>query len=190
MTASLYQSRSFPDSVSPLGACTSIARWSMREGSGEVFELLLGALVATEPEDMRRADVWIQLDVVARPMPQVARVGEQVVDLEGLPARDPKLIEVEVDPARLRMLPIEIDDYQYRVGTLASDLAVADELVVVAAVEAQVPVEVQRGVVTPGHVDASDEIPQSVGAIEVAVLDLVLFGVEVLFASWLARLVL
>src|SRR5258708_10951037 len=120
MTASLYQSRSFSGSVSPLGGGTSVARWSMRGNvSGEVFELLLGALVATEPEDMRRADVWIQLDVVARPMPQVARVGEQVVDLEGLPARDPKLIEVEVDPARLRMLPIELDDYQYRVGTLA-----------------------------------------------------------------------
>src|SRR5207244_13510321 len=78
----------------------------------------------------------------------------------------------------------------HRVATLARDLAVADELIVVDAVEAQIPVGVQRGVVAASRVDAGDEIPESVGAIEDAVLDLVLFGVEILLASRLARFVL
>src|ERR1700692_1999559 len=98
MMASLYQRRSFSGSASLLRAGTSVARWSMlgnARSRGKIVELLLAPLVAAESEDVRRADLRVQLDVVAPPAPQVTRVGAQVVRLERLSALDTQLVQLE-----------------------------------------------------------------------------------------------
>src|SRR2546430_15091640 len=192
MMASLYQRRSFPASVSPLGGDTvSVASWSMpRIWSGEVIEVALGSQPAAQAQHVRGTDLRIELDVVAWPAPEVPRVGEQIVRLEHFAGIDAQLDQIQVDPARLRVMRIEVDDHQHRARAVGRGLAVADELVVVDHVKAQVPVELQRRVRVPRRVHPGDEITKAVGPVQVSMTDLVFFGIEILFAVRLARPIL
>src|SRR5262245_7130805 len=49
-----------------------------------ILEISLGPHPAAHPEHVGRHDVRVQLDVVARPVPQVAGVAQQLVQLVGL----------------------------------------------------------------------------------------------------------
>src|SRR5215472_18914460 len=185
--ASLYQSRSLTGSTGVVGVAAT--GWSIR-ASGEVVELLLARLPAADAEDVRRADVRIELDIVVPAAPDVTRVAQEIVNLEGLSFGNAEDVQVEIGPTRLSPSRIEIDHHQHRAALLAGRFAVAEELCVVDAVKAQVPVEVKRGIVAPSRVHAGDEIAQASGLVETAVLDLVLLGIEVLLAAGLARTVL
>ena len=57
-------------------------------------------------------------DEVGAVVPLVVDAGEEVLDVEGLVVCDAELLEVEVDPAGLFVVGIEIDDDQDGVGAL------------------------------------------------------------------------
>ena len=58
----------------------------------------------------------VEDDEVAAVVPLVVVAGEQVFDVEGLVVADAELLEVEVDPAGLLVVGVEVDDDQDGVG--------------------------------------------------------------------------
>src|ERR1700761_3394597 len=105
MTASLYQSgssTSSPDGVAGSFAedcATSFIVQSL--GSHKVVEVMLGAHVPAQLEDMRGQALRIERDVVARPAPLIALPAQKIVDLIGLAGIEAESAEVQLDPAGL-----------------------------------------------------------------------------------------
>ena len=65
-------------------------------------------------------DVGAQGDVVAAVVPLVVGAGEEVFDVEVLVVGDAELLEVEVDPAGLLVVGIEVDGDEDDVGGAAA----------------------------------------------------------------------
>src|SRR5437899_2188445 len=101
MTASLYQSGS--PSIRP------------RAPSQEVLEVLFPPDPTPYPEDVAGHDVRIDLDVVARPLPQEPGVRQQIVHLVRLVPLDAERLEVELDPAAVPVVRIGVDDHEHDV---------------------------------------------------------------------------
>src|SRR5580700_5597051 len=102
MTASLYQSGS--------RGCAALGGFT----SGKVVEVQLAAHVVADAQDMGSRVLRIERDVVARPFPQVARAGEQIVRLEGLSGRHADRMQIDLEEAGLRVVRVEIDDGEHR----------------------------------------------------------------------------
>src|SRR5215211_2024435 len=101
MTASLYQSSASSSGV-------SIARAIRSE---VVVEVVLRAHPPAHAQDVRRQHVRVELHVVVRTVPEVARAAEQVVDLEAAATGvDPELAEVELRPPALAVVEVEVAD--------------------------------------------------------------------------------
>src|SRR5262245_14603240 len=92
----------------------------------EILEVALGADARLDLEDARRQSGRVQLDEVARAVPEVALIREQVVDLERLPVLQPELGQRQVDPAGLGVVRVEVDDHQHDVRLRRVGLRVAD----------------------------------------------------------------
>ena len=60
----------------------------------------------------------VEDDEVGAVAPLVVDAGEEVLDVEGLVVTDAELLEVEVDPAGLLVVGVEVDDDQDGVGGL------------------------------------------------------------------------
>ena len=60
----------------------------------------------------------VEDDEVAAVVPLVVDAGEQVFDVEGLVVTDAELLEVEVDPAGLLVVGVEVDNDEDGVGGL------------------------------------------------------------------------
>ena len=82
-----------------------------RGASQEVVEVVLGAHLAPHAEDVRRHHGRVELDVVARAVPDVARAAEQVVHLERrVAARGRARRAARSSHAGLRVVRVEVDD--------------------------------------------------------------------------------
>src|SRR5258706_6886099 len=164
MTASLYQSALSGSSDFASGTAVS---W----------------LLSRNTEDVRRQGIGIQLHEVAPAAPGVTVGGDQVVQLVARAGR-----AIEIEPAALRVFGIQVDGHQNEIVALL--LRVAQQLVVVGAMEAQAPVALQGRDFLPHLVELRDQAAQAVRPLALPALDLVFFGVEVFLAPRLARRVL
>src|ERR1700730_13393537 len=106
MTASLYQSGS--------RGCAGMGTFT----SGKVVEIPLAAHVVPNAEDMGGGMLRIEDDVVARPFPQVACAGEQIVSLEGLSGNKADRAKIDVEEPRLRVMWVEIDDDEHGLAVI------------------------------------------------------------------------
>src|SRR2546422_394325 len=152
MTASLYQSAVSGSAGAASGTATTT--W----------------LFSRNTEDVRRQRVGIQLQEIAPPAPGVMIGGDEIVQLVARARR-----AVEIEPAALRVLRIQVDRHQDQVVALL--FRVAQELVVVRRVEAQVPVALQRRVLLPHLIELGNEAAQAVRPLAVPALDLVFLGI-------------
>ncbi len=123
----------------------------------------------------------IQLHVVARAAPEIARAGKQIVDLVALAGVDVQIFERQVHEPRLLVVRIEVDHHQDLVHPILGALGEGDDLVVLRVVKAQVGVGLKCGIVTANLVDAADQRRQAVGAVDVPLFDLELLGIQVFF---------
>src|SRR6266511_3019597 len=135
MMASLYQSSI---KLSALGSQLSgrsaqEPRADSREPLQEVLKIPFRPYLSPKPENVRRHHLRIQLHVIPWPVPCVARARQQLVDLERAVGVEVQGIEVELDPAGLRIVRVDVDDGQDDV--VAGGLAVAEDLVVRRVVE-------------------------------------------------------
>src|SRR6185312_11498029 len=184
MIASLYQSG--------LGASAS-GFSSLRRlivtipASYEILEIVLAARVAADPEDVGRHDVRVERDEVPARAPAIARLAEEVVDLEGLVGVDAERVAVDVDEAGVGVAHVEVDDDED--GAVVAALGEAEQLLVVGGMEMQPAHVLQGAVLAADAIDETDERRHRIAAPEVPRAQLVLFVVDV-FLDALARDVL
>src|SRR5262245_27097720 len=120
MTASLYQSGSAGAATAGVsvrsGTSSSTAaflstRSSMRgRPSEEVVEVAFGPHPAAQAQDVRRQSLGVELHEVPPALPDVARVGQEVMHLERALLLEAERGRVELDPARMRVVRVEVDD--------------------------------------------------------------------------------
>src|SRR6185437_5772537 len=115
----------------------------------------------------------VQCDVVARPAPEKSGSRQQVVYLERALGRKAERVQVQLQPPRLRMMGVEVDDDEYRVGyavgyggalTGVGRFAIGDEIVIVDIMDLQTPVALQRCVFAADAIDQCNQPAQGVGA--------------------------
>src|SRR5687767_7458510 len=153
MTASLYQRESV---IGPTASSLE-----------EVVEIPLGADSPTDTENVRGRVRGVKRNEVARTLPEIARAGEEVVHLIRLLGAYAQVGEFQGQPPRVRVMGIQVHDHQHRVGAVLAALAVGNEGVVVDRVKLQAPVALQRRVAAPDEIQARDEVPEAVRAVEV-----------------------
>src|SRR5262245_25361660 len=112
MIASLYQSASGNAATVRL----SSPNFEIIRILQEVVEISLRTQPSPYFEDMRRQYQRIQFDVVPGALPQVPRVGQQVVYLEGLLRGKLEIREGKLDPTRLFVTRVQIHNYENDVG--------------------------------------------------------------------------
>src|SRR6185436_8263760 len=135
MTASLYQS-------------------ALSGSAGAASGTAMSWLFSRNTEDVRRQGVGIELHEVAPAAPGVTARRDQILHLVAAGGR-----AVEIEPARLLVMRIQVDAHQDKVVALF--LRVADQLVVVGRMEAQVPVALQRRVLVADSVQPADQLAQA-----------------------------
>ena len=79
-------------------------------GIEAVFEIPLRRILTAHTQNMRRKAFRRKRHVIPRTMPQILTLTEQVMDPESLIGVQPKGSEIEINPSRLRVEAIEIDD--------------------------------------------------------------------------------
>src|SRR5439155_26076307 len=136
MTASLYQSAA---SGSGGAASATATSW----------------LFSRNTEDVRRQDVGIELHEIAPAAPGVVAGRDQILQSVAFARR-----AVEIEPAALRALRIQVHRHQDEI--VARLLRVAQQLVVVGRMEAQVPVALQRRVLAPDLIQLGNQASQAV----------------------------
>ena len=75
---------------------------------------------------MGRYRVGIELDIVARSIPTIHGIRQQVLYLEGMVLIEPQRAEIQMNPAGVAMVRTQIDDNQNNVGPICRALAIAD----------------------------------------------------------------
>src|SRR5216110_1146940 len=154
MTASLYQS-----ALSGNGGAASATATTW--------------LFSRNTEDMRRQRVRVELHEVAPAAPGVMAPRDEIVEHVAAARR-----AIEIDVARLHGPRVEVHADEDQV--VAFLLRVADELVVVAGVEAQAPVALQRRIGLSYFVQPADQLAQIPGPVPIPALDLVFFRIQIL----------
>src|SRR5262245_52222030 len=104
MTASLYQSASCAGASSAVSSVGFI-RSPLSE---EVIEVLLAMHARQHAEDVCRNARRIELHEIACALPQVARAGQQVVHLVLRSRLYAERCEIELDPAGVRVVRIQV----------------------------------------------------------------------------------
>src|SRR6266571_5951009 len=164
-----------------MSPCDAAGAWS---GSQEVLEVVLAANAAPEPEDLGWG-IRAELDIVARPLPHVARPTEKLVRLVALVALDAEILERQVDHADLRVMRVKVDHRQHHVGQVLCALRVGEQLVVLGGVEPKAPVALKGRILAPDLVDQGDQLAQALAAFEIPAAQLVLLRVQILLGAWL-----
>src|SRR6266852_3695113 len=135
---------------------------------------MFAADAPAETEDLRRRRIRIELDVVARSVPDVPRPAEELMRLVAAISVDAQRLERQRDHADLLVMWIDVDDGQDHVCKVVGALGVGDDLVVLGGVEHQAVVAVQRRVLTPNLVEHRDQLAKAARAVAVPAANLVL----------------
>src|SRR5216684_4996796 len=98
---------------------------------------------------------------------------------------EPERGEIEVYPTCLLVKRVQIAEDDYNVGKVVCRLAITDHFRIVRLMKKQIGVTLQGSILAANAVDACDEILQAPRTLQIPMLQLVLLGVEVLFAAGL-----
>ena len=113
---------------------------------------LLAGQPPPDAKDMRRLDLWIQLHVISRPMPEITRIAQEVVHLINIRFHRAKIFQRDVNIRMLDALWIQIHHDQDDVVPRRGHFSVTENGVILSPVEAQVIVEMQRAILLPNAV--------------------------------------
>src|SRR6266540_144411 len=107
--------------------------------------------------------------------------------LIGLLRRKPELLQWQLDPSRMDVMRVKVDDDQYDISQILGMLAIAKQLVVIDTMKLQAPIVLKGRVIATDSVDQGDQVVQALGFGQLPLLDLVFLGIEVLFTPGLPR---
>src|SRR5579862_7955081 len=95
--------------------------------------------------------------------------------------------QVRTNPAGLSMETVEIDDHEYHVSEIVCCFAVTDHRWIICFMKAQVTIALQCRIFFANPVDPRDKVLKAPCRMKVAVLQLILLGIQVFFTAWLKR---
>ena len=101
---------------------------------------------------MRRLHTRMQRDVIAFPIPNVANVDQQIVDLIAIATHLAKLLDRRLHEAALRVNRIQIHHDQNDAVARRRHLTVEKKRLVICRVKLKVIVELQRSIFSPNPV--------------------------------------
>jgi hypothetical protein len=110
------------------------------------------SLKAANPQDMGRLHPWMQGDVVAPAMPDIALISQEIMHLVTVTPNLAKLFDRRLDPATLGMERIKIHDDENDAVTRGSHLAVEEKRLVLNRVEPEIVVKMQGPILAPDPV--------------------------------------
>ena len=87
---------------------------------------------------------------------------------------EPQGVEVQLNPAGVGMIRAQIDDDQDDVGSIRRALAITNQLIIICRVEVQALIPVKRRILPTDPIHEADELLQTVGPLDLPLLDLVL----------------
>src|SRR5439155_25953153 len=147
MTASLYQSGSGPTATYEV-ARRRVGRATPVTGTPSPVVLELGFRPHPRPdvEDRGRRDSRVEVDPVARPLPEIRGPLEELLGLVRGCGIDPELVQRQLDDPTPRVVGIEVDDGEDHVGGIRGPLRVGDEPIVADRMERQSLVRLQGAV--------------------------------------------
>src|SRR5919108_2194048 len=155
---------------------------SLQAPSEVIVEAVLGAPEAEHRPDRRRL-LQREPYLRRRPLPERAFVREQLVHLVRLVGLDAELEERHVEDRFLRRVRGEADGDEDLVRPVLGHLRIEDHAVVVRAVESQVAIELQRRILVANPVQRRDPAADVPRFVEVALHELVLLRVGILFLA-------
>src|SRR5579859_2454364 len=130
MIPSLYQRSSIHHCPVPRAPCPVLShtgRWALGS-SQKIFKITLAAHLFANSENVAGHDVGVELHVITAAVPRVTCTAQEIVNLEWPISVDAQDGQVEVEPCRLCIVRIDIDDSHNHV--IARSFAVADDLVI------------------------------------------------------------
>src|SRR5262245_13788141 len=103
--------------------------WSAA-ASCKVIEVALGLDAASHTENVCRHRVRVEGDVVARAMPEIVRIAEEIVHLIRCVGIEPELRQRHLDPSGLDVMRVEIHGDEYEVAQIRCGLRVKQQMLV------------------------------------------------------------
>ena len=101
----------------------------------------------------------------------------------GLVRANLEIVEGQGQPGLVSLEGVQVHRHPDHIGAVGLRLAVEQDPLVVAGVEAQVPGLLQGGLSRRTGIDAGHQVPDAVRGVGVPVLELVLLGVQVLLGA-------
>ena len=109
------------------------------------------------------------------------------MNLESLIGVQPKGTEIEINPSRLHVEAVKVNDDDDYVGKIVGRLAVTDQLRIIRFMKTEVAITLQRRILFADLVDPRNKISQAAGRMQIAVFEFIFLGIQVLFAARLKR---
>ena len=94
---------------------------------------------------------------------------------------------IQIDPARLRVVRIEVDDRENHVRARRIHLQIGDQLIVLYFAEMQPGIRLQCSILPPNAVHAGDQRPEAVGLLQGPMPQLIFFRVAIFLAPRFSR---
>ena len=130
-----------------ISGCKCATARSNTEQLARLLNKSISAGPASNPENMRGMDVWIELDVISAAPPDVARIAQQIVHLVCVAFHLAELINRHIDIGMLFVMWIEIHDKENDVVPRGGHLSIKQDCFVFGGIESQVIVKLKRAVV-------------------------------------------
>src|SRR5438876_5444413 len=111
-----------------------------------VLGKLIVASPTSHPEDVRRLNLRIQLDVVSPPMPHVAHIAEQIVHLINASFHGTELIYRNINIRILFSMWVEVYHHENDVVPRRRHFAVKKNCIVIGVIKSKVIVRLQGAV--------------------------------------------
>ena len=110
----------------------------------EILKVRLGLKLAADLQYVAGNALWMQLDVVARTVPEVALASEQVFCFILAAFGDLQSIKRQIHKAGLGIVGVEVNHDEDQVRFVLRLLAVADNLLVIRGIEFERPIALER----------------------------------------------
>src|SRR5262249_35820665 len=142
--------------------------------SHEIVKVLFCSYSAPQAEDLRRNRMGIDEHVIARALPEVVSVRDQIVGLKGPRGLDSQVVEVKLKPATMDMMGAQVDDHHEDIRSVGGLLAVGQNPLFREGMEPQPPVVLKGGIVSSDPFPPPDKFMEIFRSVNRPLLDLIL----------------
>src|SRR4030095_8792185 len=132
-----------------------------------VFEVLLCTNTTSQAENVGWHHLGMQLDIVPRFMPDIARVAEFIMHLGGLCWIKSQGIEREPDPATMHVIGTQVQHHEDNVGSVCSTLAVAEEFRIIYRMEVQAMITLEGWILAPDTIHPRNHLLQAMTLLQI-----------------------